>query len=638
MWALTESGLEIQQDCDTSSSSSDSENEDAEKGMCRGVVPALEEVSCACPLSSSAASIGNNSAASSLVAVADGILAYKGLGVSQLDAAWRLEPREYCVIIDERTKCLSIVPSGRLTFFLQESPAQRAQDFFALQREEMQRGADCLRMALHAKSLAVRTLLEANCHLSPQQLKHTQQARLQLQQTGSWEGAAFAARGVPVTEVQLAVSRQLARGASRPITNKADFENFFAKAPNSTATAAAAASAAHGLSRALLRRVHAAAIAAEAAAVSLQDGICRKEIFEKEILPAILRTYYAESFPLLAGCYLTVRAVYASHQQDEQKTRNQARAMTGGTNRDPSAGMSSVALLKQYSACRDARDTAAAAALGTASRGNASAASSSAVIAEKQQQIVQRMLPRFNSKATCVEELFCLNDVVPLQLLNDGSMHTGTAASPLLQLLQEQQQHTEEQQQQAAAWGPFVIAAAKHAALQRRVGADHHLSKQLDLPQLARLLKILKFLCVLLKKQRRTFANQKDLEKQLRVGEEGPGAAVTAWLQSEYLLKNENDKYSMPKAYQTKVLATILWSCCALSADFKFDFSSLLETEFNNEKTANFAACASLIGMKPSRGNKNEYQLCFPSPLASLEEASDLSKAVQSVLQEKKRR
>ncbi|OEH74002.1 hypothetical protein cyc_07738 [Cyclospora cayetanensis] len=366
----------------------------------------------------------------------------------------------------------------------------------------MQRGADCLRMALHAKSLA---------------------ARLQLQQTGSWEGAAFAARGVPVTE-------------------KGVYD--------------------------ILRRQE--GVVSLALMLLLRDALrairslCS---FEKEILPAILRTYYAESFPLLAlvlPCPLSLsRAVQSP----------------------PHSPCAAVCFFRGF----------------------------------------------------CVffwtELLFDLGNGERLPVLEDMV----TAANAIQSLCRKSgimkglgALHANVLQR--------LLLDAKHAALQRRVGADHHLSKQLDLPQLARLLKILKFLCVLLKKQRRTFANQKDLEKQLRVGEEGPGAAVTAWLQSEYLLKNENDKYSMPKAYQTKVLATILWSCCALSADFKFDFSSLLETEFNNEKTANFAACASLIGMKPSRGNKNEYQLCFPSPLASLEEASDLSKAVQSVLQEKKRR
>ena len=119
--------------------------------------------------------------------------------------------------------------------------------------------------------------------------------------------------------------------------------------------------------------------------------------------------------------------------------------------------------------------------------------------------MLRRMLPKFNCKATCVEELFFLDDVIPIDLLNDGSSHTGTPAAPLLQLLQ-QQQHED-----AAAWGPFIVAAAKHAAVQSQVPSNRHLSRQLGAPQIARLLKILKFLCLLLKKQRRTFASQHDV-------------------------------------------------------------------------------------------------------------------------------
>ncbi|CDJ39561.1 hypothetical protein, conserved [Eimeria tenella] len=225
-------------------------------------------------------------------------------------------------------------------------------------------------------------------------------------------------------------------------------------------------------------------------------------------------------------------------------------------------------------------------------------------------------------------------------MLQDGSAQTGTAAAPVLLLLQQQQLDPQQQQQQRqlAHWGEFVAAAAKHAALQKQVGVGSHLSKQLTLQQLARLLKILKFLCVLLKKQKRSFSSQQDLARQLRVGPEPPGHAVTAWLQTEFLKKGFDEKYSMPKEYQTKVLMTIAWVCCALSADFKFDFTTLLEVEFNNERTANFAACASLIGMKPSRTNEKEYQLSFPSPLVQLESASDLSVSLQSVFEEKRKR
>ena len=107
------------------------------------------------------------------------------------------------------------------------------------------------------------------------------QARLQLQQSGLWVAAAFAARAVAVTEQQIEVSRHLARSAARPIANREDFESFCARAANSNAAtvtaAAAAAAAAHGISGAMLRRMHAAAAAAEASAVSLQDGFCKEQ-------------------------------------------------------------------------------------------------------------------------------------------------------------------------------------------------------------------------------------------------------------------------------------------------------------------------------------------------------------------------
>ncbi|CDJ45596.1 hypothetical protein ETH_00002150, partial [Eimeria tenella] len=459
--------------------------------------------------------------------------------------------REYCVVIDDKTGSISIYPCSRLSFFLQETPEQRAKDFYALQREEMQRGSDGLRVSLHCRSLSLRSLLEVGCHLSPQELKYTNQARLQLQQTGSWVAAAFAARAVPVTEGQIEVSRHLARSAAKPIRSRSEFESFFTKAASSSTAAAAAvaaaAAAAHGIPAALLRKAHAAATAAEAAVISLQEGICSKEIFEEEILPEILRSYYFKSHPLLSSCYITARNAYAALQQDEQKARNKSRVITGGSIRDPSAGLSSTALLKQFSECKDA-----AAASGPAAA--AAAAGVGAAAAAAPPQMLQQMLPRFNPKATCVEELFCLDDLVPLQLLQDGSAQTGTAAAPVLLLLQQQQLDPQQQQQQRqlAHWGEFVAAAAKHAALQKQVGVGSHLSKQLTLQQLARLLKILKFLCVLLKKQKRSFSSQQDLARQLRVGPEPPGHAVTAWLQTEFLKKGFDEKYSMPKEYQTK--------------------------------------------------------------------------------------
>ncbi|CDJ62737.1 hypothetical protein, conserved [Eimeria necatrix] len=255
--------------------------------------------------------------------------------------------------------------------------------------------------------------------------------------------------------------------------------------------------------------------------------------------------------------------------------------------------------------------------------------------------MLQQMLPRFNPKATCVEELFCLDDLVPLQLLQDGSAQTGTAAAPVLLLLQQQQldpQQQQQQQRQLAHWGEFIAAAAKHAALQKQIGAGSHLSKQLTLQQLARLLKILKFLCLLLKKQRRSFSSQQDLARQLRVGPEPPGHAVAAWLQTEFLKKGFDEKYSMPKEYQTKVLMTIAWVCCALSADFKFDFTTLLEVEFNNERTAKAAASAAAAAVLSFVCSFMEYQLSFPSPLVQLESASDLSMSLQSVFEEKRKR
>ena len=169
--------------------------------------------------------------------------------------------------------------------------------------------------------------------------------------------------------------------------------------------------------------------------------------------------------------------------------------------------MSSAALLKQLTDCKDA------AAAGSADGDAAAAAAAAGPLgtAAEQQQMLQRMLPRYNAAATCAEDLFCLEDCVPLLLLNDGSAETGTAAAPLLQLLQQEQQQQEQQQQQAAQWGQFIVAAANYVALQRNVGGDRHLSKQLSLQQLARLLKILKFLCLLLHKQKHSFANQIDV-------------------------------------------------------------------------------------------------------------------------------
>ncbi|CDJ60437.1 hypothetical protein, conserved [Eimeria maxima] len=447
--------------------------------------------------------------------------------------------REYCVIIDEKTNTLSIAPCGRLSFFLQETPEQRTSDFFAAQRQEMKRGADNLRQSFFIRSLGLRSLLNNNCHLSPQELKHTNQARLQLQQTGSWAAAAYAARAVSTTEEQLEVSRQLARAAAKPIRSEEELIEFIFKAgrrscgaaaATTPTAAAAAAAAAHGISAAMLRKTHAAAAAAEAAAISLQEGICNEKM----------------------SCYLTVRNVYAAQQQNEQKTRTKANLIAGGGNRDPSAGLSSAALLKQLTDCKDA------AAVSGGAAGGLSGAAAGAAAAAAQQQMLQQMLPRFNPAATCIEELFCLEDCVPLELLNDGSAQTGIGGG--------------------------------------------------------------------------------GLAKQLRVGGEAPGSAVAAWIQSEFLRKKENGSYVMPTELQTKVLATIAWICCALSADFKFDFTALLEDEFNNRKNSNFEACASLIGMKPSRTNKNEYQLSFPSPLVQLEKKNSLSQVLQTLLPDKRQR
>ena len=104
------------------------------------------------------------------------------------------------------------------------------------------------------------------------------QARLQLQQSGSWAYAAYAARAVPFTEHQIETSRQLARSCARPLTNCEDLDSWFSKAANTAATAAAAAAAVHGIPGTLLRKMHAAAVAAEGAAVCLQDGICKQEM------------------------------------------------------------------------------------------------------------------------------------------------------------------------------------------------------------------------------------------------------------------------------------------------------------------------------------------------------------------------
>ena len=109
---------------------------------------------------------------------------------------------------------------------------------------------------------------------------------MQLQQTGSWVAAPYAARAAAATEGLLEVYRHLARSAAKPIRSREELQEFLLKAGMRSCSAAAAtnpsaaaasAAAAHGISAALLRKMHAAAAAAEAAAISLQEGICNEQ-------------------------------------------------------------------------------------------------------------------------------------------------------------------------------------------------------------------------------------------------------------------------------------------------------------------------------------------------------------------------
>lgn len=136
--------------------------------------------------------------------------------------------------------------------------------------------------------------------------------------------------------------------------------------------------------------------------------------------------------------------------------------------------------------------------------------------------LLKQMLPRYNPQATCVEEVFCFDQVLPLHLLDDDSTPTGTRAEPLLSVLMQNDSGEVDVLEAEKTWGVFVASTAKRVMQERgrqianameQEGSEDAaaLSGQLSLPQLARLLKVLKFLCLLLQRQKRQFRDQQEV-------------------------------------------------------------------------------------------------------------------------------
>ncbi|KEP64365.1 UNVERIFIED_CONTAM: hypothetical protein HHA_254300 [Hammondia hammondi] len=602
--------------------------------------------------------------------------------------------REFYVVVDEESRELRVIPAGRLVFFLTETPRQRQEQFLArLFRDLRRRSRGTFLQSLLSKRRNARNILLMNAMIWQNQLKHVNKARLCLLLGGYWRDAAFASANAPLTEQHLlqdflAVNgawvsdlldksstassqdnqaRQLVAAIRRrwlpanQYTRRPHEEKSLSAFQRDTSAVNSAAAHMQLPSELLLRIDEAAEDAAiiARAAVAAADRRTR-DMITRNFLPGLLLRYIQRVFPVFVKVYLTARCVFALQKKEEQAFTRRMRQVEnsvgkGGSGASANAfgSFSADVLRGQYDVF-----SAEVGGRGLASKGDFEMREAGATIEDR----LYEMLPSFNASAVRPEDLFDVGDLLPYNLVqSEKGGYSSFCASPFSTLIKG---GTRASQVDMAAmkesWGTFAVDFACHVAQERRFLQEDRkgspLLSSFSVDDFARLTKVLRCLVLLYNRQNETFSGKSGLSNLFRVhvGRESrdsdsasdvPPPSVIQWISCAFLQQDEQEQLFVSRANRAKLLATILWICVATSADWKFDFESLLVHEWKGRYISNFEACASLIGLKHTRNESkpHEYRLQLPCPLTTGESKEAARRArtlapIQSLLGDDKKR
>ncbi|KFG59992.1 hypothetical protein TGRUB_254300 [Toxoplasma gondii RUB] len=602
--------------------------------------------------------------------------------------------REFYVVVDEESRELRVIPAGRLVFFLTETPRQRQEQFLArLFTDLRRRSRGTFLQSLLSKRRNARNILLMNAMIWQNQLKHVNKARLCLLLGGYWRDAAFASANAPLTEQHLlqdflavngawvsdlldesstALShdnqaRQLVAAIRRrwlpadQYTRRPREEKSLSAFQRDTSAVNSAAAHMQLPSELLLRIDEAAEDAAiiARAAVAAADRRTR-DMITRNFLPGLLLRYIQRVFPVFVKVYLTARCAFALQKKEEQAFTRRMRQVENSVGKGGSGASANAFGSFSADVLRGQYDVFSAEVGGrsVASKGDFEMREAGATIEDR----LYEMLPSFNASAVRPEDLFDVGDLLPFKLVkSEEGGYSSFCVSPFSALIKN---GTRASQLDMAAmkesWGTFAVDFACHIAQERRFLQENRkggpLLSSFSVDEFARLTKVLRCLVLLYNRQNKTFSGKSGLSNLFRVhvGRESrdsdstsdvPPPSVIQWISRTFLQQDEQEQLFVSRANRTKLLATILWICVATSADWKFDFESLLVHEWKGRYISNFEACASLIGLTHTRNESKprEYRLQLPCPLTTGEskEAARRARAVapiQSLLGDDKKK